>query len=59
MLDVEVLIKHYSFNYKLDYFHLRLPTPTLKSVDAFSNSVNVRGGGGTRNFAGGGDCFMG
>ena len=53
ILKVEVLIKRYSFNHKVNWFHLRLVLPLLKSAQGFSNSVTVRGGGEMINFAGG------
>ena len=51
ILKVEVLVKHYLFNHKVNKFHLRL-VPPLKRTQGFLNSVTVRGGGGMINFAG-------
>ena len=58
MLKVEVLIKLYLFNRKVNYFHLRLVAP-LKSAQGFSNSATVMGGVGMINFVRGRHYFMG
>ena len=58
ILEVEVLIEHYLLNQKVNSCHLRLEPPS-KSIQGFSNSVTVRGGGGMRNFAGRGGLFYG